>query len=119
MVESLQIIHKKPTYSFNGDGGFQMNIQELNAIAKNNYSIKMFVLNNHALGNITSFQDQICGGRYKATKETGGEYFAAPFLDIAKAYGIRSVKLDKPEDISNYLEELVDDNMIYMEIDLL
>lgn len=112
------VANKKPTYSFNGDGGLQMNIQELNAIAKNNYPIKIFVLNNHALGNITSFQDQICGGRYKATKETGGEYFAAPFMAIAEAYGIRSIKLNKPEDISKYSEELVDDKPILFEIEL-
>lgn len=112
------VANKKPTYSFNGDGGLQMNIQELNAIARNNYPIKIFVLNNHALGNITSFQDQICGGRYKATKESGGEYFAAPSLKIAEAYGIRAIKLDKPEDISSYSEELIDDKPILFEIEL-
>ena len=37
---------------------------------------------------------------------------------IAKAYGIRSVKLDKPEDISKYSEELVDNKPILFEIEL-
>lgn len=112
------IANKKPTYSFNGDGGLQMNIQELNAVAKNNYPIKIFVLNNHALGNITSFQDQICEGRYKATKESGGEYFAAPFMDVAEAYGIRAIKLNKPEDISQYSEILIDNKPVLFEIEL-
>lgn len=112
------IANKKPTYSFNGDGGFQMNIQELNAIARNNYPIKMFVLNNHALGNITSFQDQYFGSRYKGTKEVNGEYFSAPFMKVAEAYGIRAVKLDKPEDIKNYASELIDDKPILFEIEV-
>ena len=110
--------NRKPTYSFNGDGGFQMNIQELNAIARNNYPIKMFVLNNHALGNITSFQDQYFGSRYKGTKEINGEYFAAPFMKIAEAYGIRAIKLGKPEDIEKYSKELVDDRPILFEIEV-
>ncbi len=112
------IANKKPTYSFSGDGGFQMNIQELNAVAKNHYPIKMFVLNNHALGNITPFQDQYFGSRYKATKEATGEYFSAPFLEIARAYGIRAVQLDKPEDISEYSKELIDDKPILFEMEL-
>lgn len=112
------IANKKPTFSFNGDGGFQMNIQELNAVARNNYPIKMFVLNNHALGNITSFQDQYFGSRYKGTKEVTGEYFSAPFLKIAEAYGIRAVKLERPEDISHYANELLDDKPILFEIEV-
>jgi len=112
------IANKKPTYSFNGDGGFQMNIQELNAISRNDYPIKMFVLNNHALGNITSFQDQYFDSRYKGTKEVTGEYFPASFMKIAEAYGIRAIELDKPEDISNYTSELVDDRPVLFEIEV-
>ncbi len=50
---------EKPIYVFTGDGGAQMNIQELNTVAKNHLPIKMFVFNNKALGNIRIFQEKL------------------------------------------------------------
>lgn len=112
------LANKKPTFSFNGDGGIQMNIQELNVLGRFRYPIKVFVLNNHALGNITSFQDQYFGSRYVATKEITGQYFSAPIVKVAEAYGIRSIKLSSPEDISNYLLELENDEPIVFELEV-
>lgn len=112
------IANRKPTFSFNGDGGIQMNIQELNVLSHFRYPIKVFVLNNHALGNITSFQDQYFGSRYVGTKEVTGQYFSAPILRIAEAYGIHSVRLDSPDDIANHLEELLNDEPVVFEIEV-
>jgi len=46
-----------PVVAISGDGGFQINIQELQTIRRNNIPIKMVILNNHSLGMIRQFQD--------------------------------------------------------------
>lgn len=77
-----------PTYAIMGDGGAQMNIQELNTIVKNNLPIKIIVLNNRALGNIRTFQEQYLNSRFVATEEKEGDYFSCDFAAIAQAYGM-------------------------------
>ena len=70
-----------------GDGGFQMNIQDLQTIRHYNLPIKMFILNNNSYGIIKQFQEVYFEGRYEATvKETG--YTAPDFVKVAQAYGI-------------------------------
>lgn len=94
--------NKKPTFSINGDGGAQMNIQELNTIAKNKLPIKIFVLNNKALGNIVLFQNNFLNSRYSATREKDGDYFSCDFAKVANGYGIKSIKITKYNDFDKY-----------------
>ena len=77
-----------PVICIDGDGGFQMNIQELQTIAHYNLPIKIFILNNQSYGIIKQFQDSYFGKRYIATD--GKDYSAPDFSKIAKAYGIDS-----------------------------
>lgn len=79
---------KRPVYCITGDGGMQMNIQELQFIARERLPIKIVVLNNGALGMIRHFQEMYFDGRYFQTKPEGG-YTAPDFARIAEAYGIR------------------------------
>jgi acetolactate synthase-1/2/3 large subunit len=106
----------KPTYAFTGDGGAQMNIQELNTIAKNKLPIKIIVFNNRALGNIRIFQEQYLDSRFVATSEKEGDYFSCDFKAIAEAYGIKSIKLDYYENIQNYQNDLDSDEAVLFEI---
>jgi acetolactate synthase-1/2/3 large subunit len=70
---------------FIGDGGFQMNIQELQTIVNLNLPIKIFIQNNAGYGIIKQFQDSYFEGRHHAS----GEGYSIPsFSAIAKAYGI-------------------------------
>ena len=89
---------KKPVYCFVGDGGLQMNIQELQFVAREQLPVKIIVLNNNALGMIRHFQEMYFDGRYAQTKPTGG-YSAPDFSKIAQAYGIASKKLQSTEEI--------------------
>ena len=97
-----------PTYVITGDGGAQMNIQELNTIAKLHLPLKVLVLNNHALGHIILFQDHYLDCRRTATTEAGNDYYSCDFAAIAKAYGIRSCKIRCIEELDQYKEELAD-----------
>lgn len=99
---------KVPTYVVTGDGGAQMNIQELNTIAKLHLPVKLFVLNNHVLGHIILFQDHYLDCRRTATTEAGNDYYSCDFAALANAYGIRSCKIRTIEDLDRYTKELND-----------
>ena len=68
---------------FFGDGGFQMNIQELGTIMEQQAPVKMILLNNNYLGNVRQWQDLMFEGRRSFTHMLNPRY-----EEIAKAYGI-------------------------------
>ena len=105
----------RPTYSFNGDGGIQMNVQELQTVAKFNLPVKIIVINNHALANVVIFQDRWLESRYVGTMESEKDYFASDICNIANAYGIRSIKLKSLDDVENYKKEILDDKPTLIE----
>ena len=90
-------------YCVSGDGGFQMNIQELETVKRENLPIKMFILNNRVLGKISETQHFNHGDRFANTAKSGG-YTVPEFTKIAEAYGIKAVKLDSYEELDNYIE---------------
>lgn len=87
--------------SFNGDGGFQMNIQELGMVSRERLPIKIVIFNNEALGMIRCFQENYFDGHYfLTTKETG---YANPHFEfIAKAYGLEYSYIEALDDNSNF-----------------
>lgn len=80
------------TYCIAGDGGFQMNIQELETVRRERLPIKIFILNNRELGKISETQYFNLDGRSAYTTAAGG-YTVPDFSKIAGAYGIRAAKL--------------------------
>lgn len=106
----------KPTVAIMGDGGAQMNIQELNTIVKNNLPIKVIVLNNKALGNIRIFQEQYLDSRFVATSEEEGDYFSCDFSAIAQAYGMKSFYIEKREEINRLETVLNSEEPLLVEI---
>lgn len=108
---------KVPTYVITGDGGAQMNIQELNTIAKLHLPVKILVLNNHVLGHIILFQDHYLNCRKIATTEAGGDYYSCDFAALAKAYGIRSCKVSTIGELEQLKIELTDAEPILIEVE--
>jgi len=90
--------NRKPVIAFNGDGGLQMNIQELQLIARERLPIAIVVLNNHALGMIRHFQEMYFEGNYVQTVDGNG-YESPDFEKIAQAYGIKYRMLDVSKEI--------------------
>ncbi len=58
---------EKPLVLIDGDGSFQMNIQELATVAANRIPVKMFVLNNSFLGMVRQWEDMMDGGHHYET----------------------------------------------------
>ncbi|QED23366.1 thiamine pyrophosphate-dependent enzyme [Candidatus Deianiraea vastatrix] len=99
--------NKKQIISFSGDGGFQMNMQELMLIADKNLNIKIIIFNNNGLGLIRESQDRYMNSRYFGTNE---KYVKCPQMDIlSKAYGLSYVKIKKIEDCKT-IKDLFNDN---------
>lgn len=67
----------------NGDGGIQMNLQELQTVKEYDLDIKVIVFNNNRLGMICQFQDAYMDGRHAATENGPGR---PNFKKIAEAF---------------------------------
>ena len=98
---------KKPVFCITGDGGLQMNIQELQTVASENLPIKILVINNKALGKIVEIQAGSYDHRMLITDESSG-YSVPDFEKVALAYGIKAKTLDSYEELDGCSEWLSD-----------
>lgn len=108
-------IGNKIVYCICGDGGFQMNIQELETIKREKLPIKMFVLNNKVLGKISETQHLDCDDRFAFTAISGG-YTTPDFVKISQAYGIKAISITDCEELDQYKEWINDDEPCLFEI---
>ncbi len=89
---------KRKVYSFSGDGGIQMNVQELQFLKRERIPVKVIVINNRALGMIRGFQEANFGGNYSQTIEDKG-YSAPDFKKLAEAYELDYLLIESEKDI--------------------
>lgn len=93
----------RPVCVIAGDAGFQVNIQELQTIIRNNLATKIVVINNNCHGMTRQFQETYFEGRYRSTV---WGYSAPDFSKVANAYGIDSMTIQREEEIGNGLFKL-------------
>ncbi len=106
----LRSANKNDTvYCITGDGGLQMNIQELQTIYRENLSIKIIVMNNRILGKIWETQHKSHGDRLAQTAKEGG-YTVPDFAKISKAYGIKSTTLSSYHELDDYKDWFYDND---------
>ena len=93
------------TVSMNGDGGFQMNIQELETIRRLALPIKLFVLNNDGYASIRSSQ----GTHFK--RLTGADATSGLTLpdvvQVAQAYGLHACSVSDPADLTHVIRSVL------------
>lgn len=77
-----------------GDGSFQMTIQELATIAQENVAVKIAIFNNGYLGMVRQWQELFYGKRYVATSLTCPDY-----VKIAEGYCIPGVRVTRREEV--------------------
>jgi acetolactate synthase-1/2/3 large subunit len=97
----VSIASNEPVVLVAGDGGFQLNIQELQTVAHNELPIKMIVINNRSLGMVRQFQQSYFNGQYPSTI---WGYSAPNFTKIAQAYGIEAHSISDPEEVQSGLD---------------
>jgi len=95
-----------------GDGGFNLNIQELAVVKKHNLPIKIFVFDNHGYGMMKQTQDDWLNSNYVGSTNKDG--LSLPnILEISKAYGIdietinNHKEINKIKRVLNYKKPMV------------
>jgi acetolactate synthase-1/2/3 large subunit len=83
-----------------GDGGFQMNIQELATVVQERLPLKIAILNNGFLGMVRQWQEIFFGRRYSGTPLLGPD-----FSKVAEAYGIVGLRVSEPGQVAPAIAE--------------
>jgi acetolactate synthase-1/2/3 large subunit len=86
-----------------GDGGAQMNIQELGTIMQFKSNVKILILNNSFLGMVRQWQELFHEKRYSFT-----DIQSPNFVKVANAYGIDGKQISKREELKASLKEMLD-----------
>lgn len=92
-----------------GDGGIQMNIQELGTIMQFGAKVKILILNNQFLGMVRQWQQLFHDKRYSFVNITSPDY-----IKVAEGYGIKGQKVDNREDIRQALTEMLEHDGSYL-----
>ena len=87
---------------FMGDGGLQMNLQELGTIMEQQAPVKMILMNNNYLGNVRQWQAMFFGHRYSFTPMMNPDY-----MKIAEAYGIPSRRVIERSELKEAIREML------------
>jgi acetolactate synthase-1/2/3 large subunit len=102
----------RPVVLFVGDGGFQMNIQELGTIFQTKIPVKIVLLNNNFLGMVRQWQELFFDKRYAST-----ELINPDFQMIGRGYGLTCEKITRREDLNGAIARMVaDDNAFLLEV---
>ncbi|MFC2056265.1 biosynthetic-type acetolactate synthase large subunit [Chloroflexota bacterium] len=87
-------------WCIDGDGSFQMNIQELATIAQEKVAVKIAIIDNSYLGMVRQWQELFYGKRYVATPLSGPDY-----VKVAEAYGISALRVKRKEEVAPAIEQ--------------
>jgi acetolactate synthase-1/2/3 large subunit len=91
----------RPVIAIVGDGGFQMNVQELATAAQYKLPVKVFVVNNGNLGMVRQWQEIFYQKRYSHIDLT----CSPDFVKLAEAYGVKGLRVDKASRFHDGLAE--------------
>ena len=80
---------ERPVWAISGDGGFQMNMQEIATMVQEGIPVKMAIFNNGYLGMVRQWQQFFHGRRYSATPIWSPDY-----VKLAEAYGIAGFRVE-------------------------
>ena len=101
--------NRKRTILINGDGAFQLNIQELETVTRLKLPIKMFILDNRGYGSIMATQRNMFNGFY-AGSEPGSGLTLPDISAVASAYGIRIEKAAKNCELAEVIARSLEGN---------
>jgi acetolactate synthase-1/2/3 large subunit len=96
-------------WSVSGDGGFQMNIQELGTIMEHDIDVKILLMNNGYLGMVRQWQTLFYDGRYAGTPMKNPDYGA-----IAGAYGIPYLKVSELDQVDAAIQTAAEHTGAFM-----
>ncbi len=89
-----------PVVSISGDGGFQMNSQEMMTVVENKLPMKIFVINNGFLGMVRQWQELFWRRRYSHVEISGPD-----FVKLAEAYGCPGIKVQHSSEVESAIRK--------------
>ena len=84
-----------------GDGGVQMNIQEMATLVQNKLPVKIVILNNNFLGMVRQWQELFFDKRYSSTCME----LPIDYIKLADAYGAKGFLATKPGDVESVIKK--------------
>jgi acetolactate synthase-1/2/3 large subunit len=91
----------KTVFVIDGDGSFQMNVQELITAVANKVPVKVAIMNNRYLGMVRQWQELFWNKRY-----SGVDISAQPdFVKLAEAYGAVGLRVEKKKDVESAIKK--------------
>ena len=106
----------KKTVGVNGDGGFVMNIQELETVRRLNLPIKLFVLCNRGYGAIQATQTNLFQRHFVDCNEQSG-LSIPPIARVAEAFGLKTVSIHHNGELDAKVKEALDyDGPVIVEV---
>jgi len=87
-------------WCIDGDGSFQMTIQELATIAQEKVGVKIAILRNAYLGMVRQWQEMFYGKRYVATPLSSPD-----FVKIAEAYGLPALRVKRRQEVAPAIQK--------------
>ena len=99
-------LNKRPVICITGDGGLQINIQELQTIMAYKLPIKIFILNNHSYGIIKQFQDMYFDSRHEASDPAHG-VTVPDFIKVGQAYGLNTISIRNHQELHPKLRQIL------------
>ena len=96
----------KIVFDIDGDGSFQMNVQELMTAVENKIAVKVAIMNNGYLGMVRQWQELFWNRRY-----SGVDISAQPdFVKLAEAYGAAGIRVDKKDQVIDAIKKSLEIN---------
>lgn len=100
-------VKDRPVISISGDGGFQMNMQELITAAYNKLPIKFLILNNSFLGMVRQWQELFHAEKFSFTDLSDSN---PDFVKIGEALGVKSFSTNTPNNVDDLLDKALSYN---------
>jgi acetolactate synthase-1/2/3 large subunit len=91
-----------PVVAIAGDGGFQLNLQELQTVVQTGAPVKIVILDNGVHGMVRQFQESYFDGRFPSS-DWG--YSAPDFARVAQAYNIEATTVADAADLAPALHD--------------
>ncbi len=99
----------KKVVCVNGDGGFVMNIQELEVVRRDNLPIKFFILDNQGYSAIRATQKNVFQGHYVGCSPESG-LTIGNIKAIAEAYGLKTYSINHFDEMDGIVKEALEYN---------
>jgi acetolactate synthase-1/2/3 large subunit len=93
----------KTVWLVDGDGSFQMTIQELATLVQDKIAIKIAIMNNGYLGMVRQWQELFYGKRYVATPLS-----CPDFVKVAEAYCVPAVRVTARQQVDDAINQAMD-----------